>query len=342
MKKISCILGIIGGLLIVAAIILLVFNNNPNNNSNNKKKDTNSIPWNSESQKGKNTAKGIKKYNTKSFDKYYIDQSDSLFHIIPQEADLCRIENSNIEYCNDKIQFLRYIYIVDNEKITSIIDSSDDELDNLNSYNEVLKYELKNENILLLEKRIDNGTYSETLHLFAKAFFKHYYYMYYYIENMSFDDSFISEIINTDKYQGDNKYLNQDGKWILYLNASNKKTFELNYDATKYFRTDYYQDYIFSLKTDKESDEVINLYFYYDKSGIDENLNTSFTIISNEKMKIKDYDVILYNCINKEQGKDYIIYEVMIDGYTKLLVSYPKNIADKVNINDFLNFEFKG
>lgn len=343
MKKISLFFGIIGLILLTFSVIFIVNsskssnnNKNDNNNDSNNLDDEIIIPWTNEYQNGENEAKNLKKYEPSSYKKITINQDNSFYHIIPKDVYLCRIGNNDIEYCNKKISVLRYTEIVDYDRISSIINSGKSS----GNYIEFLKYELENENIILLEKRIDGNHYSEKLHLFIKSFFKHYYYMYYYVDNMNFSNAFINEIINMNKYKDNNKYVNQDGKWVLSLGIKNKNKFELRYDTSKYLKTDYYQDYVFTLRTDENSSETINIYFYYDNLGVNENTNTTFTIKNSEKMKLKNYDVWLYKTVNSK-NIEYIDYIIMLDKYSKLRINYPKSLENQVDINDFLNFIYK-
>lgn len=325
MKKISYILGLLGVISIVISILLLTKEINSEN----------TLLWTTEYQNKEDISIKFEKYNASSFQKIIINKDNAISYIIPLDVYLYKIINSITEYNNNDINILKYNNAVDNDEILNLIDLSDES----NTSKVVLKHELDNGNIIYLEKKLRNGSYNERLHIFIKAFEQHYYYVCYQINNKTFSDSFINEVINMDKYKDDSNYLNQDGKWYLYLHANNKKAFELNYNPSKYIKNDDYQGNILSLKVDKDSDKLINIYFYYDQKGIDENINTTFTIKNSQKLMLKDYVAWLYTTIHKEV--EYDDYIIMIDNYTKLRVTFPKSLEDKVDINNFLNFTYE-
>lgn len=343
MKKISYILIILGIIFITSSLLLLKLQNNNNSNNNNDDneiiEEENTIPWTTEFLKEDISNKDYQKYNAESYKIINISRFNNLYHIIPEDAYLKRIIDNCTEYSNDKIYIYRYNSVVDKNEISSIIDSAK----SLSNSKVMFKYELEEGNVLLLEKRIDNGVYNERLYLFIKAFQDHYHRLYYSVENMSFSNSFINEIINMNKYKSDyNNLINKDDKWIMSLNAKDKKVFELNYDSSKYHKYVYYHDYnVFPLKIDENSDNVINLFFYYDNLGVDEEVSTTLTIKDSKKIKINDYDSILYTTIEENTGEEYNDYIIFIDDYTKIRVNFPKSIEDKVDINDFLNFVYK-
>lgn len=321
MKKISYILGVVGVILIIISILLLDKNNE------------NIISWNVEYQNQEENPKNTKEYNAKSFQKIDINDGHYFYYIIPQDAYLSRVENNNIEYQNSYITISLYNYNIDDKEISSVLDSYDNSI-------QILKYELENGNILILKKIMDDTTYSETLYLFINVGNNLFYKLNYHIENMTFSNSFINEISDISKYKSNDSNLrNITNEWNILLENNNKKTFKLNYNSSKYYRAKIYNDFEMYLKSNQDSDEFIYIVFNYNKLGIDKSTLTS-SINGNEKIKLKDYDILLYTTFNRN-NKEYINYDIMIDNYTKLKISYPKSIEDKVDINDFLNFTYE-
>ena len=329
MKKISYILGGLGVILILISILLLNATNN-----DEKEQDSSDILWTTEYQKGNVDNKNISKYSVNIYKNEYINQNK--YYIIPQDAYLSCVENHIIEYQNDKMTIVQYNYYVNIDEISKIIKS----YDNMNSSVEILKKELPNGNVVLLEKNSDEH-YAEILNLFIKIDNNSYYHIYYRIYDMNFSDSFIEKIINIEKIKDDN-YIsnNQDGEWNLSLDTNNKKRFNLKYNSSKYFKEESYQNYELNLKVDKNSYDIVRVLYNYNVIGINDEIQTPYTISNSKKIKLKNYDTLLYTIMNND-NREYINYDIMIDKYTKLRISYPKNIEDKVNINDFLNFTYE-
>ncbi len=328
MKKKGIIIITIGIILIIISLLFL-------EHKDNKKNSNFDILWTTEYQKGEIITENITKYNPSSYKKVNINKDNKLFYIIPQDVYLSRIGNNIIEYNNDEIFIFRREFVMSNDDITSMINASNELVESV----EILKYELENGNVLILKKELNDEYYSEQLNLLIKASSQYSYYLYYQIENMSFSDEFINEIINSNKYQDNNKETNQKGIWHITLNSKTKKVFELNYDASKYLH-DNNQYSTLVLKTDNDSDKYVYFDFYYDVLGVDETLDTSYTINNSEKIRLKDYDVWQYNTIGSD-GIEYFDYVVMIDDYTKIRINYPKSLENKVDINDFLNIVYE-
>lgn len=272
-------------------------------------------------------------YNPSSYKKISINQNSNLYYIVPEDTFLSEIGTNYIEYKNDEIFISQYINYSSNDEIMKKINSN-------SNLDVITKKELENGNILILTKETSDRFYTEQLCLLIKVFDNYSYYLYYQIENKSFSDKFINEITSINGYNDSNNIVNQDGKWHFALDLKNKKEFELNYDSSKYSSVDYYQKYTYVLRNPEVSTEQVTIYFLYNELGIDESINTTFTIKSTEKMKLKSYDTWLYMTANAD-NVEYIEYLIMIDDYTKLRIRYPKSIKDKVDINDFLDFVYK-
>lgn len=321
MRKKSFILGIIGVIAILIGISMLLVDKyaDKTNNSEPTKNQDVVIDDNNE-------------FNPKSYKKIYINQDSNLYYVVPENVYLSMISTNVIEYKSDDIVIFRYSDIKSNDEIMSKINS--------NNSAEITKTELDNGNILILEKVKASGYSAERLHLFIKAFGEYSYYVCYQVENISFSDKFINKITSINKYNGIKNMINSNGKWHFDLDLKNKKKFELNYDSSKYSTTDYYKDYTYILKTSDTSTEQITFFFLYDEMGIDESINTTFTINSTEKIKLKNYDTWYYKTSNSE-NEEYDEYLIVIDNYTKLRIRYPKSIEDKVDVNDFLDFVYE-
>lgn len=325
MKKISYILGILGVILILIAIFLP----NKNNNDNN-------LGWNIEYKKDEITNQNFPEYNYNSYKKININQNNNYYYIIPQDAYLSSMTNDIVEYRNNEILIIRYNYYLDNDKIINLINS----YKNSDISVEILKKELPNGNIYLLEKTYD-GNYHETLNIFIKIDNVYYYHLYYRVNNMRFSNEFINEITDMSKYQetGSN-YSNVEGMWQVSINAVNKKTFSLIYDSSKYYKGELSQDYGMLFKINNNFEKIVQLSLIYNKEDIDEE-NDLYTISSSEKRKLKGYDCIINTIVYHESNDEFIHYIIILDNNTKLMISYNKKIEHEVDISDFLNFTYE-
>lgn len=325
MKKLSYILGVLGVILIITAIFLLNTHNNDNN-----------LGWTIEYQKGQITNQNFPEYNADTYKSVNINQNDNYCYIVPQNAYLSSMANDVVEYRNDRMLIMRYNQYLKEDKITDIINSYNSSSGSI----EILKKELPNGNIYLLEK-IQDQSYIETLNVFVKIDNTYYYRLYYRVYDMRLSEAFINEIMDVSKYQADSSnHINNEGEWQISIDAASKKTFNLKYDSSKYFKSDLDQDYGILLKIDNNIEKMVQLTFIYNNEEIDDKENDLYTISSSKKIKLKDYDCIL-NTIVYDTGVEFIHYIVIIDNNTKLMVSYNKLLEQEVDINDFLNFTYK-